>query len=123
MAIVDNQFCELNHIDHGITDFIQEINNLGYKTIMSCSGMKKDHYELEKCPFICIDRPEASKEEIFSYLCFIGDCFYNSNFFVEFFSRYIIGYLPWGLDDSNIEKRFQKFVNNLKNWDFFNNSY
>lgn len=110
-------------IDGGINKYIQEINNLGYKTIMSCSGMKRDHYEKYKCPFICFERPNLSDNELIKYLEFIGDCLFNSNWFVEYYPRYIIGYLPWGLTDSNIEKRFQKFVNNLKMRDFFKYSY
>lgn len=116
-------FSEIHSVDNGISQYIQEINSLGYTTIMSCSGMEQDHYEKEKCPYICIDRPNLSDDDLIKYLQFIGDCFYNSNWFVEYFPRYIIGYLPWGLDDSNIETRFQKFVHNLKMRDFFKYSY
>lgn len=115
--------CEIHGVDNSISPYIQEINNLGYKTIMSCSGMEKDHSGKEKCPFICFDRPNLSNDDLIRYLQFIGDCFFNSNWFVEYFPRYIIGYLPWGLDDSNIERRFQKFVNNLRKRDFFKYSY
>ncbi len=114
---------EIHGIDNGISHYIQEINSLGYPTIMSCSGMEQDHYEKEKCPYICFERPNLSDEELIRYMQFIGDCFYNSNWFVEYFPRYIIGYLPWGLDDSNIETRFKKFVHNLKMRDFFKYSY
>ena len=116
-------FSEICGIDHGISQFIQEINSLGYMTIMSCSGMKQDHYEKEKCPYICFEQPNLSHEELIKYMQFLGDCFYNSNWFVEYFPRYIVGYLPWGLDDSIIENRFQKFVCNLKMRDFFKYSY
>ena len=115
--------CEMYGIDSGITKYIQDINTLGYKTIMSCSGMKKDHYEKDKCPFICFERPHLSDDDLIKYIQFIGDCLFNSNWFVEYFPRYIIGYLPWGLNDSNIEKRFQKFLHNLRMRDFFKYSY
>ncbi|MFX1567700.1 MAG: hypothetical protein ACFFCV_04950 [Promethearchaeota archaeon] len=117
------KYFELNNIDNGIAPFIQEINSLGYKTIMSCSGMKKDHKETEKCPFICFERPRLSGEEMILFLRFLGDCLYNSNWDVEYFSCYVIGYLPRGLDDPDIKKRFKKFLANLKNRDIFTHSY
>jgi hypothetical protein len=110
--------------DNGISKYIQQINELGYKTIMSCSGMDKEHKQKEKCPFICFAKPkDLSKEDISKYFCFIGDCLYNSNWFVECFSRNLVGYLPWGLDDSDIDRRFQKFLLNLRIRDFFKHSY
>ncbi|MFX1340189.1 MAG: hypothetical protein ACFFDK_16380 [Promethearchaeota archaeon] len=115
--------CEIYGIDGGIIKYIQEINTLGYRTIMSCSGMKKDHYGTHKCPFICFEMPKLSNNNEIKYLQFIGDCLFNSSWFVEYFPRYIVGYLPWGLNDSIIEQRFQKFVNNLKMRDFFKYSY
>ena len=114
---------EVQNVDDGIVKYIQLINNLGYKTIMSCSGMEKDHYNKEKCPFICFIPPVLSKHNLSKYLCFLGDCLYNSNWYVEFFPRYIVGYLPWGLNDSEIEFRFQKLVTNLHTRDFFKYSY
>jgi hypothetical protein len=117
------EYFELHNIDNGIALFIQEINILGYKTLMSCSGMKKDHNEAEKCPFICFEKPRLSGEEMIIFLRFLGDCLYNSNWYVEYFSCYVVGYLPWGLDDTDIKKRFQKFLTNLKTMDFFTHSY
>jgi len=115
---------EMFNLDGGISHYIQDINNMGHKTVMSCSGMEQDHYKKEKCPFICFEKPQLSNDDdLIKYLKFIGDCFYNSNWFVEYFSQYVVGYLPWGLNDSNIKRRFKKFVNNLKLRDGFNYSY
>ena len=86
---------------------------------MSCSGMKKDHHVAEKIPFICFGWPQLSGEEMLLFIRFIGDCLYNSNWDVHYFSQYIVGYLPWGLNDTHIKERFQKFVSNLKTMDFF----
>jgi len=106
------------NVDKGIVHYIQEINNLGYKTVLSCSGMKRDHNNIKKGPFICFERPRLSGGEVLLFLRFIRDCLYNSNWDVRFLSRYVIGYLPWGLEDSDIKKRFQKFVTILKNMNF-----
>ena len=118
----------INNVDNGIVHFIQEINNLGYKTVMSCSGMKKDHlvaktFVAKKCPFICISWPNLLGEEMLLFRRFIGDCFYNSNWEVQYFSHYVVGYLSWGLNDTVINRRFQKFLFNLKKMDFFKYSY
>lgn len=123
MAIADNNISELNQVDNGIMEYIQEINDLGYVTVMSCSGMKEDHYEVEKCPFICFNYPELSGDELKSYLRFLGDSLFNANWFIEFFNRNVSGYLPWGLNDSNIENRFKKLINNLKLRDSMKFSY
>ena len=123
MISKDKDYFALDKIDTGIAPFIQEINSLGYKTLMSCSGMKKDHKEAAKCPFICFERPRLSGDEMILFLRFLGDCFYNSNWDVEYISRYVVGYLPKGLDDPDIKKRFQKFLLNLKTFDFFTHSY
>jgi len=123
MISKDKEFFNLDNVDNGIAHFIQEINDMGYKTIMSCSGMKEDHFKVEKCPFICFDWPRLSGEEIILFLRFLGDCFYNSNWYVEYFSRYVVGYLPSGLKDKDIKKRFQKFVSNLRVMDYFKHSY
>ena len=114
----------IDNLDNGIVQFIQKINNLGYKTVMSCSGMKKDHlgvkkFVAKKCPFICISWPHLSGEEMLLFLRFIGDCLYNSNWNVQYFSYYVVGYLPWGLNDAIIKRRFQKFLFNLRIMDFF----
>ncbi len=113
----------INNVDNGIVQFIQEINNLGYRTVMSCSGTKEDHIETFRCPFICFGWPQLAGEEMLLFLRFIGDCFYNSNWDVQYFSQYVVGYLPWGLEDSKIKRLFQKFLLNLKNMDFFKHSY
>jgi hypothetical protein len=114
---------EIHNLDNGIVKYIQEINTLGYKTIMSCSGMEKDHYKRQKPPFICFNFPELSNHELRKFLSFLGDCLYNSNWYVEYFPRHIVGYLPWGLNDSDIEYRFKKLLNNLRTRDFFKYSY
>jgi len=113
----------INNVDNGIVQFIQEINNLGYRTVLSCSGTKEDHFETFRCPFICFSWPQLAGEEMLLFLRFIGDCLYNSNWDVRYFSQYVVGYLPWGLKDSKIKRRFQKFLLNLKNMDFFKHSY
>ncbi len=113
----------MNKVDKCIAKYIKQINNLGYQTVLSCSGMQRDHYNDRKCPFICFVPPHLFGEEMNQYLRFIGDCLYNSNWFVEFFPHYIVGYLPWGLKDSNIKNRFHKFVSNLRMRDFFKHSY
>lgn len=113
----------INNVDNGIVQFIQEINNLGYRTVMSCSGMKEDHFETFKRPFICFGLPQLAGEEMLLFLRFLGDCLFNSNWDVQYFSQYVVGYLPWGLKDSKIKRRFQKFLLNLKNMDFFKHSY
>lgn len=110
-------------LDNGIKQNIEEINNLGYKTVMSCSGMKKDHVDATKCPFICLEWPRLSGQDLLLFLSFIGDCLYNSNWDVEYFSHYVIGYLPWGLTDTDIKERFKKFVINLKIMNFLKQSY
>ena len=117
MASIDKGMYET--LDDGIIQYIKEINNLGYRTVMSCSGMKKDHVEIQQCPFICFEWPLLSGKEMLFFLRFIGDCLYNSNWDVVYFSHYIIGYLPWGLNDIDINERFKKFVINLKSMDFF----
>jgi len=93
-------------MDNGIIQYIEEINNLGYKTVMSCSGMKKDHVDAKKCPFICFEWPRLSGQDLFLFLSFIGDCLYNSN---------------W--DVADIKVRFKKFVINLKIMNFLKQSY
>ncbi len=114
----------ISNVDDGIVQLIQEINNLGYRTVMSCSGTKEDHFEASlKCPFICFSWPQLVGEEMHLFLRFIGDCLYNSNWEVQYFSQYVVGYLPWGLTDSKIKRRFQKFLLNLKKMDFFKHSY
>jgi len=114
----------ISNVDNGIVQLIQEINNLGYRTVMSCSGTKEDHLEaFIRSPFICFSWPQLVGEEILLFLRFIGDCLYNSNWEVQYFSQYVVGYLPWGLEDSKIKRRFQKFLLNLKNMDFFKHSY
>ena len=112
----------INNADNGIVQFIQEINNLGYRTVMSCSGTKEDHFETYRCPFICFGWPQLTGEKMVLFLRFIGDCLYNSNWDVQHFSQYVVGYLPWGLKDSLIKRRFQKLLLNLKNMDFFKHS-
>ena len=113
----------INNVDNGIVKYIQEINNLGYKTVLSCSGMKMDHIKNKNCPFICFERPHLSGEEILRFLRFIRDCLYNSNWDVKFISRYVIGYLPGGLDDTEIKERFQKLVSILKRMIFLRYNY
>ncbi len=113
----------INNVDSGIVQFIQEINNLGYRTVLSCSGTIEDHFGTLRCPFICFGWPQLAGEEMLLFLRFIGDCLYNSNWDVRYFSHYVVGYLPWGLRDSKIKRRFQKFLLNLKNMDFFKHSY
>ena len=113
----------LTDLDKGITDYIQEINDLGYSTYMSCSGMKEDDHDKEQCPFICFCPIDLADEELVKFYRFLGDSFYNSNWFVEYISNYVIGYLPWGLSDSNIKDRFERLIQNLKMMDFFKNSY
>ena len=62
-------------------------------------------------------------EELVKYYRCLGDCFYNSNWFVEYISHYVIGYLPWGLSDSIIKDRYKRLIQNLKMMNFFNHSY
>jgi len=114
---------ETNNLDNGIIQYIEEINNLGYKTVMSCSGMKKDHVDATKCPFICFEWPRLPGQDLFLFLSFIGDCLYNSNWDVVYFPHYVIGYLPCGLNDTDIKVRFKKFVINLKIMNFLKQSY
>jgi len=106
------------NVDNGIVRYIKEINNLGYKTVLSCSGMKRDHSKAKICPFICFERPRLSGEAILLFLRFIRDCLYNSNWDIRFISRYVIGYLPGGLDDIEIKERFRKLVSILRNMVF-----
>ena len=113
----------LTDLDNGIADYIHEINDLGYKTYLSCSAMKEDVHDKEQCPFICFCPIDLAGEELVNYYRFLGDCFYNSNWFVEYISHYVIGYLPWGLSDSKIRDRFERLIQNLKMMNFFNHSY
>ncbi len=113
-------------IDRGIVEHLKKINHLGYKTIMSCSGMEKDHDEKnnDRCPYICFDKPQfTEKDELNVFIRFLGDSLYNSNWFVEIFYPYVVGYLPKKLSDEVIKVRFQKLVNTLKLRDFFKYSY
>ena len=110
-------------LDDGIKDYIQELNDLRYVTYMSCSGMKGDHHEGEICPFLCFCPLKLADEELVKYYRFLGDCFFNSNWFVEYLADFVIGYLPYGLSDAIIKERFERLIRNLKMRDFFKNSY
>ena len=123
MTIIYQEIYKIFDLDNGIIKYIQEINNLGYKTIMSCSGMRKDHYHTDNYPFICFTLKELNKRSLNKFFSFITDCLYNSNWYVELYPLYIIGYLPLGLNDSDIENRFQKLLKNLRMQEFFKKSY
>ena len=44
--------------DVSIVGYINEINAMGYKTVASCSGMRRDHHGHEESPYLSIELPE-----------------------------------------------------------------
>lgn len=44
--------------DVSIVGYIDEINAMGYKTVASCSGMRRDHHGHEESPYLSIELPE-----------------------------------------------------------------
>jgi len=44
--------------DVSIASYIDEINAMGYKTVASCSGMRRDHHGHEESPYLSIELPE-----------------------------------------------------------------
>jgi len=44
--------------DISIVGYINEINAMGYRTVASCSGMRRDHYGREESPYLSIELPE-----------------------------------------------------------------
>lgn len=135
------------YVDAGIARYIEEFNELGYSTKMSCSGMKVDGHDgqNENRPYISFDRPRDLKLNYTEYFKLLTSCFIRLNaleeqkihinckdkiFWYLTFQPYnrtnpanLVGmtsYLPLGLKDESINEKLEELLHMLRKIDYFN---
>jgi len=127
--------CEISiyepfEIDSSIAVIIEEINNLGYTTDASCSGLRPDHdKDMQGTPYIIFKAPNfengnINKEYYFKFLAyalercgFIPVSVAQSGPITD-----LIGYMPGTLSDFGVLSKFEALCVMLRKRDFLNMS-
>ncbi len=92
-------------VDIGIIKYLRIINDMGFITLSSCSGMKRDHIGEEKFySYINFEKRTPSNDEL------LMDCLKKAGFSVSIKDKAISGRLSEKMSDSDIKKSFENLI-------------
>lgn len=114
------------YVDVGISKYIKELNDWGYETCMSCSGMEWDNHDHElDFPSIFFVKPSHLKHKEMKYFDLLSQSLKRAGFAVEFQPslkniQWVIGYIYSRVSkDDGIDQKFRTLVNLLTKKDYF----
>jgi len=114
------------YVDAGLSKYLKELNDWGYKTCMSCSGMEWDNHNRElDIPSIFFVKPSHKKHKEMKYFIFLSQSLKRAGFVVEYQPslkniQWVIGYIYSRVSkDDDIDRKFRTLVNLLTKRDYF----